>query len=115
MAKSLRSKSKRTFRRMKREDSAFAVAHATRLQRLSAKLKGSTQTEPATSAPEVDETSDAVDADIPTEHTEESGMELDATPVSSKISTSGPRATRRGQRKFNQKARDASRKSIRHR
>jgi hypothetical protein len=38
MAKSLRSKTKRTFRRIKREDSAFSVAHAARLERLSSKL-----------------------------------------------------------------------------
>ena len=40
MAKSLRSKSKRSFRRVKRENSAFSVAHAVRLERLSAKLAG---------------------------------------------------------------------------
>ena len=40
---------------MKREDSAFAVAHVARLQRLSAKLKGTTQAESVTSAPEMDE------------------------------------------------------------
>ena len=38
MAKSLRSKTKRTFRRIKREDSAFSVAHAARLERLNSKL-----------------------------------------------------------------------------
>lgn len=38
MAKSLRSKTKRSFRRIKREESVFAVAHAARLERLSSKL-----------------------------------------------------------------------------
>lgn len=39
MAKSLRSKTKRTFRRVKRESGVFAAADAARLHRLSAKLK----------------------------------------------------------------------------
>jgi hypothetical protein len=39
MAKSLRSKTKRAFRRVKREDSAFAVAHSARLERLSKKME----------------------------------------------------------------------------
>jgi hypothetical protein len=38
MAKSTRSKTKRSYRRVKREDSAYAVAHAARLERLSKKL-----------------------------------------------------------------------------
>ena len=38
MAKSARSKVKRSFRKAKRDDSVFAVAHAARLQRLSQKL-----------------------------------------------------------------------------
>jgi len=39
MAKSLRSKTKRTFRRVKRESGVFATADAARLQRLSSKLR----------------------------------------------------------------------------
>lgn len=39
MAKSTRSKSKRAFRRIKRETGTFAANDAARLQRLSAKLK----------------------------------------------------------------------------
>jgi hypothetical protein len=39
MAKSTRSKTKRSFRRVKRESGVFAVADAARLARLSAKLK----------------------------------------------------------------------------
>jgi hypothetical protein len=44
MAKSLRSKSKRAFRKIKRtgEKSDYAVADALRTQRLSAKLKAAT-------------------------------------------------------------------------
>lgn len=38
MAKSIRSKTKRTFRAKKREDGVYAVAHAARLQRLHAKI-----------------------------------------------------------------------------
>ena len=38
MAKSTRSKVKRSFRKAKRDDSVFAVAHAARLERLSQKL-----------------------------------------------------------------------------
>lgn len=38
MAKSTRSKAKRTFRRVKREDGVFAATHAARLERLNQKL-----------------------------------------------------------------------------
>ncbi|KAB5593639.1 hypothetical protein CTheo_2932 [Ceratobasidium theobromae] len=38
MAKSMRSKSKRAFRRIKRESGVYAAAHAARLERLSSKL-----------------------------------------------------------------------------
>jgi hypothetical protein len=38
MAKSIRSKTKRAFRAKKREDGVYAVAHASRLQRLHAKI-----------------------------------------------------------------------------
>jgi len=38
MAKSMRSKSKRSFRRTKRETGVYAVTHAARIDRLSAKL-----------------------------------------------------------------------------
>jgi len=38
MGKSIRSKSKRSFRRLKREKGVFAVADAARVHRLSAKL-----------------------------------------------------------------------------
>ena len=38
MAKSTRSKVKRSFRKAKRDDSVFAIAHAARLERLSQKL-----------------------------------------------------------------------------
>lgn len=45
MGKSLRSKTKRTFRAKKREDSVYAVVHAARLNRLNSKLKEITQTD----------------------------------------------------------------------
>ena len=38
MAKSLRSKTKRSFRAKKREEGVYAAAHAARLQRLNSKL-----------------------------------------------------------------------------
>ncbi|CAE6428954.1 unnamed protein product [Rhizoctonia solani] len=38
MAKSMRSKSKRAFRRTKREEGVYAAVHAARLERLSSKL-----------------------------------------------------------------------------
>ncbi|KAG9047831.1 hypothetical protein FS842_000536, partial [Serendipita sp. 407] len=38
MAKSTRSKTKRSFRRAKRDDSVYAATHAARLERLSKKL-----------------------------------------------------------------------------
>ncbi|KAG6833776.1 hypothetical protein H0H87_001208 [Tephrocybe sp. NHM501043] len=40
MAKSIRSKAKRTFRNKKREDSVYAATEAARLHRLNAKLVG---------------------------------------------------------------------------
>jgi hypothetical protein len=45
MAKSTRSKTKRSFRRVKREDTIYAVTHAQRLERLSKKLAGIAQTD----------------------------------------------------------------------
>lgn len=45
MGKSLRSKTKRTFRAKKREDSVYAAVHAARLNRLNSKLKAITQTD----------------------------------------------------------------------
>jgi hypothetical protein len=46
MAKSLRSKAKRSFRAKKRTEGAYAVADAVRLNRLSAKLAKVAQTTP---------------------------------------------------------------------
>ncbi|CAG7849476.1 SubName: Full=Uncharacterized protein {ECO:0000313/EMBL:CCA67284.1} [Serendipita indica DSM 11827] len=47
MAKSTRSKTKRSFRRNKREDSVYAATHAARLERLSKKLADIAQPEKA--------------------------------------------------------------------
>lgn len=44
MAKSLRSKTKRAFRRVKRESGVFAAADAARLHRLSSKLQAKIRT-----------------------------------------------------------------------
>ncbi|KIJ56542.1 hypothetical protein M422DRAFT_149883 [Sphaerobolus stellatus SS14] len=98
MAKSLRSKTKRSFRRVKRESGVFAVADATRLERLSSKLKSKIGTDN--------------DGDVSLEKLEqdgderveeqgwwafalfESGMEIDSKNTQ-KVSTSGPRMSRR--------------------
>ena len=50
MAKSTRSKVKRTFRAKKRKEGVFAAAEAARLQRLNAKLRALTTTSTTTSA-----------------------------------------------------------------
>ncbi|KAG6855057.1 hypothetical protein C0991_005986 [Blastosporella zonata] len=46
MAKSLRSKTKRTFRNKKREDGIYAATEAARLHRLNAKLVATTSKDP---------------------------------------------------------------------
>ncbi|CAG8728798.1 5221_t:CDS:1, partial [Acaulospora colombiana] len=59
MAKSTRSKTKRAYRKVKREDSVYAVAHAARLDRLSKKLADiANVTEPSTHPEKDDDSSE---------------------------------------------------------
>lgn len=97
MAKSLRSKTKRTFRRIKREDSAYSVAHAARLDRLSSKLAIIKEQAPPVEEEGRDESEDLLD-----KPENANKMELDTInePFDIKIKTSGARATRRGLRKM---------------
>ncbi|KAF8592547.1 hypothetical protein K439DRAFT_1324399 [Ramaria rubella] len=83
MAKSLRSKTKRAFRKVKRESGVFATADAARMHRLSSKLRAKLGT-------------DGHDDDVLEEKETEEGwcMELDSS-APKKISTSGRRLSRR--------------------
>ncbi len=64
MAKSTRSKSKRSFRRVKREDTVYAVTHAQRLERLSKKLAGITQTDKTSTENDEDVVQDKAGLDM---------------------------------------------------
>ncbi|KAH7345259.1 hypothetical protein B0J17DRAFT_639046 [Rhizoctonia solani] len=94
MAKSTRSKSKRAFRRTKREEGVYAAVHAARLERLSSKLVAKIS---------ADKDGDqAMEGEEPTEEQVEGGedavmsteTEREST-APKKISTSGPRGSRR--------------------
>jgi len=66
MAKSTRSKVKRTFRAKKRKEGVFAAAEAARLQRLNAKLRALTTTNPAEGGRRPDEEGEQhQDVDMP--------------------------------------------------
>ena len=66
MAKSTRSKVKRTFRAKKRKEGVFAAAEAARLQRLNAKLRALTTTNPAEGSRRPDEEGEQhQDVDMP--------------------------------------------------
>ncbi|GJJ07357.1 hypothetical protein Clacol_001558 [Clathrus columnatus] len=98
MAKSLRSKTKRSFRRVKRESGTYAVADATRLERLSSKLhqKIVTDKDGDVSIDEIvgEIEKSAETGEVPTAQTESEGTNvLDSK--TQKISTSGPRLSRR--------------------
>ncbi|KAJ8086372.1 hypothetical protein PM082_005195 [Marasmius tenuissimus] len=99
MAKSLRSKVKRDFRSKKREAGVYAAAHAARLERLHAKLA-------ANAARDVDGDVSVKDAegeeDMPADDAPqtvaegEEPMQMDTSDNSTKrISTHGPRGSRR--------------------
>ncbi|VDC06933.1 unnamed protein product [Peniophora sp. CBMAI 1063] len=106
MAKSTRSKVKRAHRAKKREDSVYAAVEAARLQRLNAKLVGLTTQDPPTEVVSEDEEGDdekmqddAPEAGTSKAATTASGtetMDIDAAQTK-KISTHGPRNSRREQ------------------
>ncbi|KAH9963181.1 hypothetical protein BC827DRAFT_1193896 [Russula dissimulans] len=113
MAKSTRSKGKRAFRAKKRTEGVYAATEAARLQRLNAKLH--TLTTPTAEEEEVvvvgaqaEENEQELDVDIPVE---DADAEMAASPTTEgvdgkpsenstgkkKISTHGPRGSRREQ------------------
>ena len=89
MAKSTRSKSKRSFRRTKRETGVYAAVDAARLQRLSNKLKAKIEADKDGDAPMEEE------AVVEGEDTAMSPGAEGASTTPKKISTSGPRGSRR--------------------
>lgn len=108
MAKSLRSKTKRAFRAKKREDGIYAATHAARLQRLHAKIDAIV----AAPMPIHDEVLEDVensegDEEVlkeviaddaqPNARNEADTMDVDKSLDSTKISTHGPRNSRREQ------------------
>lgn len=107
MAKSTRSKVKRAFRAKKREQGVYAATEAARLARLHQKLRGIASTDAdgdvrVEDAEEIQD--DAAQADEPsTENTPQvqgEGMEVDgaassANAESKRVSTHGPRGSRR--------------------
>ncbi|KAG8694630.1 hypothetical protein FRC09_009724 [Ceratobasidium sp. 395] len=101
MAKSMRSKSKRTFRRTKRESGVFAAAHAARLERINQKLAAKVNADKDGDAPMQQEEEEAeeerVEVQAGGEDAAMSGEPEDATSIatSKRISTSGPRGSRR--------------------
>ncbi|KDQ10008.1 hypothetical protein BOTBODRAFT_36630 [Botryobasidium botryosum FD-172 SS1] len=111
MAKSTRSKVKRSFRRTKRETGVFAAHDAARLQRLSAKLKSvvekdkdgdvpilgaQTETEAGTEAGDkIDaETRASLAGDEAKADNPQASMDIDGAKTK-KVSTHGPRDSRR--------------------
>ncbi|KAF6762760.1 hypothetical protein DFP72DRAFT_876866 [Ephemerocybe angulata] len=98
MAKSLRSKVKRSFRNKKREEGVYAAVHAARLQRLNSKLI-ETAKKDVNGDVSLDAPADEESADVPAEQnaaeTQPDAMAIDASADPKRISTSGPRNSRR--------------------
>jgi len=100
MAKSIRAKTKRAFRRVKRESGVFAAADAARLQRLSSKLRAKLGTDPEGDVTLPVAVEDAAEGETEEEPAAEiaeaaaEGMELDSS-APKKVSTSGRRLSRR--------------------
>ncbi|KAI0752244.1 hypothetical protein BC629DRAFT_1297202 [Irpex lacteus] len=95
MAKSTRSKVKRQWRAKKRNDSVYAVTEAARLHRLSQKLKTIVQTDAEGDYEVEDATAEGEGSENRAQQTGDA-MDLDKEASSSKrISTHGPRGSRR--------------------
>ncbi|KAL1702619.1 hypothetical protein EV121DRAFT_261833 [Schizophyllum commune] len=118
MAKSLRSKVKRSFRNKKREDSVYAATEAARLERLNAKLRNTIATDADGDVAIADEEDRRKD-DLPADGTPggddgeriaggrgedgdagaDGSMDVDGAPKqtssSKRVSTHGPRGSRR--------------------
>ncbi|QRV76038.1 hypothetical protein RhiJN_04053 [Ceratobasidium sp. AG-Ba] len=100
MAKSMRSKSKRSFRRTKRETGVYAAAEAARLQRLNEKLVAKVNADKdgdAAMEEEVEEVEarQGEDATMQPGELENAATSTAATEPPRRISTSGPRDNRR--------------------
>ncbi|THV03313.1 hypothetical protein K435DRAFT_774996 [Dendrothele bispora CBS 962.96] len=102
MAKSLRSKVKRDFRSKKREAGVYAATEAARLARLNAKLLSTVSKDKKEFAEkeEEDESAMPVEETSPEDSTKpDDSMQLDQSPAnnpkSTRISTHGPRGSRR--------------------
>jgi len=96
MAKSMRSKTKRAFRRTKREAGVFAAADAARLERLSKKLADKVVADKDGDAPMEAGTEEEVDTEDTAMPTEAEGAAMSSdTNTTKRISTSGPRGSRR--------------------
>ncbi|KAG5339212.1 hypothetical protein C0989_005193 [Termitomyces sp. Mn162] len=97
MAKSIRSKTKRTFRNKKREDSVYAVTEAARLHRLNSKLTAIVSKDSEGDVP-VQEQKEGEDC-VPDEEINVLCEPTDAMSVATEprksISTHGPRGSRR--------------------
>ncbi|KAJ1311709.1 hypothetical protein OPQ81_010181 [Rhizoctonia solani] len=95
MAKSMRSKSKRAFRRHKREEGIYAAVHAARLERLSAKLVAKvTADKDGDQAMQEEEEEERIEEEGDAVMSTETG-EGEGSTAPKKISTSGPRGSRR--------------------
>ncbi|TCD71333.1 hypothetical protein EIP91_011104 [Steccherinum ochraceum] len=109
MAKSTRSKVKRSFRAKKRSEGIYAATEAARLHRLSMKLKvlttqdkdGDVEVEDAEGDDEREDEEEKGGEQTAGSSAETDAMDLDGAPSgassSKRISTSGPRNTRREQ------------------
>ncbi|KAG6890937.1 hypothetical protein C0995_000894 [Termitomyces sp. Mi166 len=97
MAKSVRSKTKRTFRNKKREDSVYAATEAARLHRLNAKLTAIVSKDSEGDVPVQDQ--EEGEDYIPDEENDILKESADAMSVDTEstkpISTHGPRGSRR--------------------
>ncbi|KAL1742888.1 hypothetical protein HDZ31DRAFT_42240 [Schizophyllum fasciatum] len=96
MAKSLRSKVKRSYRNKKREDGVYAATEAARLQRLNAKLRNTIATD-ADGDVEIADEEDRRAGDLPGA---DGSMDVDGaaqskSSSSKRVSTHGPRGSRR--------------------
>ncbi|KAI9001231.1 hypothetical protein BD414DRAFT_404405 [Trametes punicea] len=94
MAKSLRSKAKRQFRAKKRSEGIYAATEAARLHRLHMKLKALTTASPAEEEQEIVE-EDEIEEGAQMET--EGGAAASAGCTAKRISTHGPRNSRREQ------------------
>ncbi|KAH6915142.1 hypothetical protein BKA70DRAFT_1258131 [Coprinopsis sp. MPI-PUGE-AT-0042] len=102
MAKSLRSKVKRSFRAKKREEGVYAAASAARLARLNSKLSAIAQKEADHTEEEqenIDQAQEVPAEDATASLSQTDGMTVDSEstsqPSTERVSTHGPRNSRR--------------------